>query len=212
MNMNSGDTAFRSMYKHYLPILKIIAAKKVPADDVEDVVQDVFLSFFVHYSAENKPEDEIGPLLVKMTYNRCADYIRKRARHPLTYYDPTLLWEDAFLMEEQCDRDSLSILMEKQDYEHALEILELMKKDWSQIFLLYVIEERPMSEVSRILGISEGACRTRMTRGKQFLKEYLETHNNLKLEAEQRKVKKTKKGRGISCVDLSEASEIPGST
>lgn len=82
MNMNSGDKAFRSMYKHYLPILKIIAAKKVPADDVEDVVQDVFLSFFVHYSSENKSEDEIGPLLVKMTYNRCADYLRKRARHP----------------------------------------------------------------------------------------------------------------------------------
>lgn len=78
MNMNSGDTAFRSMYKHYLPILKIIAAKKVPADDVEDVVQDVFLSFFVHYSAENKPEDEIGPLLVKMTYKSGVPIISER--------------------------------------------------------------------------------------------------------------------------------------
>lgn len=211
MNMNSGDEAFRSMYKHYLPILKIIAGKKVPKDDIEDVVQDVFLSYFVHYSPD-KPESEIGPLLMKMTYNKCADYNRKKSRHPVTYYDPTLLWEDAFVTEDLCDRDSLSILMEKQEYKHALEILDLMKKDWSQIFLLYVIEERPMSEVSSILGISEGACRTRLTRGKQFLREYLETHNHLELEAKRPKAKKTRKNRGITRVDLSEASKIPGST
>lgn len=211
MDMNSGDEAFRSMYKHYLPLLKIIARKKVPADDVEDIVQDVFLSYFLHYSMD-KPESEIGPLLVRMTYNRCADYNRKNQRHPVTYYDPVLMWEDTYLTEDQCDKDALRILLEKEEYKQVLDILDLMKKDWSQIFLLYVIEERPMSEVSEILGISEGACRTRMTRGRKFLKGYLETHKNLEMEAEQSKVKKPKKGRRTSRVDLSEASKIPGST
>lgn len=211
--MDSQNEAFRSMYKRYLPVLKIIASKKLPADEVEDAVQDVFLSYFVHYSSE-KPEHEIGPLLVKMIYNRCADYNRKRLRHPITYYDPAWLWEDDCPIDDQYDRDGLSVLLEKQEYKHVLDILDVMKEDWSQIFLLYVIEERPMSEVSRILGISEGACRTRLSRGRQFLKNYLETHKNLELEAELPKPKKAKraKSKNAKRVDLSEAAKIPGST
>lgn len=207
--MNSGDEAFCSMYKHYLPLLKIIAAKKVPADDVEDIVQDVFVSYFTHYSPD-KPESEVGPLLVKMTYNRCADYNRKRLNHPVSYYDPALMWEDAFMTDEVCDRDGLSVLLEKQEYKRVFDFLDVMKKDWSQIFRLYVLEERSVSEISKIVGISEGACRARLSRGRKFLRDYLETHKSLDIEKGQ--LKKVKKSKTSARIDLSDASEIPGST
>ena len=52
--------------------------------------------------------------------------------------------------------------------------LMTMKRDWAVVFFLYIIEGRPMDEVSRILGVSGAACRMRLMRGRKYLREKLE--------------------------------------
>lgn len=45
-----------------------------------------------------------------------------------------------------------------------------MKPEWRDVAILHFVEERPISEVSQILGIKEASCRMRLTRLRRYLK------------------------------------------
>ncbi len=51
-----------------------------------------------------------------------------------------------------------------------------MRDELKYVYVLYELMGRPMDEISRMLGISEGACRMRNSRGKRYLAEYMREH------------------------------------
>lgn len=199
------DELFRSIYKRYMPLIRVIAKNRgIPFDDIEDIVQEVFASYYSHYPLD-WPGYRIKAVLAQIARNRCVDYLRRQDTHPVTCYDPLLMQDENFMAGDMLDRDSLSILLERQEYREVAEALRTMREDWAQVFLLYVIEGRPMDEVSRILGTTEAACRTRLTRGRKYMRE----HFNFP-EPEQRRNSALKR-RESPIPNLSDPSEIPGS-
>ena len=168
--MDSEDKLFRDIYTAYMPWLRVIAGnKKIPLDEVDDLIQDTFTAYYSHYPLD-WPSYRIKATLTKIMKNRCVDYYRKQGRNPVTYYDPLVMQETDLFGSKTYGRDSLSICLEQQEYQEVMNIILGMKEDWVSVVLLYLVEGRPMSEVGRILGVSAEACRARLCRARKYLK------------------------------------------
>ncbi len=198
--MNTEEK-FREIYRKYMPILRVLAKKGgIPYDEIDDVVQDTFAAFYSHYPL-TWPNYKIKAMLVRIMKNRCVDYLRRRERIHIISYDPVMMQEDMFTTEELCESDNLSILMDKLEYQDVMNALKELRSDWSAVIELYVIEGRPMDEVSRILKISEAACRQRLCRGRKQLKQILS-------QAEERRQAKDKNAQSLEN-RISDNGEIP---
>ena len=119
--------------------------------DVQDVIQDTFCRYM-----EKKPifrdEEHEKAWLIKVATNICRDMIRFRIRHPKVSIDEL----------ENC-------LVAPQQKETLKELLELPVKQKMVIYLHYV-EGYRIKEIADILGITEGAVKMRLQRGKEQMK------------------------------------------
>lgn len=164
---------FRSIYNRYRPLLWVIASRKnIPENDIDDVVQETFFRYTRAYP-DPKPENETKRLLATILRNLCVDYYRSRNAHPMKYMEEENLQQKRNL-DVQMENDVLQLLLVKQGYEELLQALRSMREDWLCVFRLYIMQEKPMEEVSRILGISSNACRMRLMRGRKYLKKRME--------------------------------------
>ncbi len=203
--MNAKDEQFRSIYKTYMPMLRVIARDKgIPNDEIDDLVQDTFASYYSHYPLDWL-DYQIKATLVKTMKNRCIDYFRRQDTRPVTYWDPAMFQDNLLSENMRLGRDNLSIFLERQECKEVFEALKTMKEDWLQVLWLYSIEERPMDEVSEILGISVDACRARLSRGRKYLRKCLRP------EAPET-YRPTRKSGTSSLGNMANSREIPGST
>ena len=166
------DAVFNSIYVEYHRALRVLAVRYgLPYNEVDDMIQETFLSYFTHYPVDWEPGKMKG-MLAKILRNKCIDFSRKSGREYVSL-DADLSDQDSHLMKLLVSRDSLSIVEEKEERRRVWNAIKNMREDWKQIFLLYFIQERPICEVSSIMGISEEACRTRISRGRRYLKDVL---------------------------------------
>lgn len=203
--MNSKEERFRSIYKKYMPMLRVIARnKRIPNDEIDDLIQDTFASYYSHYPLDWS-DYQIKATLVRIMKNRCIDFFRRQESRPVSYWDPATLQANLLASNSCFYRDNLSIYLEHQECEDVLKALKTMKADWAKVFWLYSIEERPMDEISKILGISVDACRARLSRGRKYLRKYLHP------EAPE-KYRPTRKDGTSSLTNMVDTQEIPDGT
>jgi len=190
--MMSSEEMFNSIYKRFMPLVRVIARKyRISPADVDDVIQEVFISFYRAYPLD-LPEKEICRLLAEITNNRCIDYLRKLKTHPEQSYDPVILQEE-LQSKDYYHNDGLAVLIEKQKHAEIAATMKSMKKEWVEVFCLKVIEDRSFAEVSEILGISNAACRKRLQRGREHLRAYMERLREEEAEWELQRRNKTSK-------------------
>src|SRR5947208_780442 len=76
--ISDGDeAAFASFHRKYAPLVHGVLLARMPADEVDDVVQEVFLAAFRGIRNLRDP-DALGPWLVKLTRNHVAGFYRSR--------------------------------------------------------------------------------------------------------------------------------------
>lgn len=200
--MESQEERFRSIYNYYMPLLRWIANQKgIPQDEIEDMVQETFTEFYEHYPL-TWPEYKIRAALAKTMRNLCTDYRRRCHTRRMVYMDPMQIQEQRMSLDTAIGRDALSIVIERQEYRDVLDALYTMKEDWAIVFILFVIQGRSMKEIAGILGISDAACRTRLVRGRKYLRE--------KLGDEYLVPRKQAKPRRTKPPGTSDDSQIPG--
>ena len=116
--------------------------------DVQDAIQDTFCRYL-----EKMPdfcdEEHEKAWLIRVATNICRDMIRFRIRHPKVSIDEL--------------ENSLAAPEQKQTLR---ELLELPVKQRMVIYLHYV-EGYHIREIADILGITEGAVKMRMQRGRE---------------------------------------------
>ena len=74
------------------------------------------------------------------------------------------------LPESLIRKDVLDQVAEEDEVNYITKYLQDMKPEWRDVAILHFVEERPISEVSQILGIKEASCRMRLTRLRRYLK------------------------------------------
>lgn len=116
--------------------------------DVQDAIQDTFCRYL-----EKKPdfhdEEHRKAWLIRVATNICRDMIRFRIRHPKISID-----------------DMANTLVAPEQGETLKELLALPVRQKTVIYLHYV-EGYHIKEIADILGITEGAVKMRLRRGRE---------------------------------------------
>ena len=77
--MNEGKV-FNSIYVEYAPVLRVLAVRSgLPYGEVDDIVQETFLSYFTHYPVD-WDSGKMKGMLARILKNKCIDYSRKKRR------------------------------------------------------------------------------------------------------------------------------------
>ena len=119
--------------------------------DAQDVVQDTFCRYLEKRPVFRDAEHEKA-WLIRVASNICRDMLRFRIRHPKAS------------IEEVENR-----LTEPEQVETLRELLELPVKQKTAMYLHYV-EGYSVKEVADIMGITEGAVKMRLRRGREQMR------------------------------------------
>lgn len=131
--------------------------------DAEDIVSEAVLKGYSHLE-DLKNAKKMKAWLFQILVNESKDYLKKRSRMDLV--------EDSSLFEDNGD-----------DNENTYDLLEFVCRldyIYKEVVILYYFEDFNVKEIANILDISEGTIKSRLSRARAKLKEFLENDNKWK--------------------------------
>ena len=149
--MSIEEDVRKAVLKYSDMLYKICIVILCNEQDAQDAIQDTFCRYM-----EKKPdfrnEEHEKAWLIRVATNISRDMIRFRIRHPKICID-----------ELECSR------VAPEQKETLKELLELPVKQKMVIYLHYV-EGYQIKEIADILGITEGAVKMRLQRGRELMR------------------------------------------
>ena len=149
--MSMEEDVRKAVLKYSDMLYKICIVILCNEQDAQDAIQDTFCRYM-----EKKPdfrnEEHEKAWLIRVATNISRDMIRFRIRHPKICID-----------ELECS------LVAPEQKETLKELLELPVKQKMVIYLHYV-EGYQIKEIADILGITEGAVKMRLQRGRELMR------------------------------------------
>lgn len=124
--------------------------------DCEDVVQEAILKAYERRNSLRNIE-YFKTWLVRITINECYNFKRK--------YKNTIPYEDVTVNQEELNETHTELYL-------ALQQLDEKKR---LPIVLYYIEGYSLSEIAQILQIPNGTIKSRLSKGRKEIKEYLES-------------------------------------
>ena len=133
-------------------------------NDVKDVLQETFIKYMTK-SPDFKSEDHKKAWLIKVSQNKCKEFLRFHKRHAAVPLDEV---EKSISVTDGMDTYTTSILS--------------LIWNLKSVVILYYIEGYSVKEVAQILGISESAVKKRLERARKELKLVAEVGGELVYE------------------------------
>ncbi|MET2012965.1 RNA polymerase sigma factor [Microbacterium chocolatum] len=167
----AGDkTAFRIIFRrHEAPAYGLALNIVRSSADAEEVVGSAFMELWRKRNSVRFVNGSVRPWLMVSVSHICRNHIRGRSRHgrllarlPPPEHFPDHADEIARVLDDQNHADDVRAA-----------IAELREAE-AAIVILCVLEEVPMEEAARILGIPLGTAKSRLSRAKSRLKDRLD--------------------------------------
>lgn len=130
-------------------------------EDASDIFQDVFLAL-IKKKMHFKDSEHCKAWLIRVTINLCKKNYYQRK---------DILLEDEELQRAITDNSTYKMSGESEALYEA--ICKLPSK-YKTVIILFYFEEMTSKEISRCLGMKEGAVRKRLSRAREELRRYLE--------------------------------------
>jgi RNA polymerase sigma-70 factor, ECF subfamily len=143
-------------------------ARRVPADVVDDLTQDVFLRMHEHAS-ELRDVNLLAPWLFRIARNAIVDTHRKA--RPMEPFEDASVEEDA---SENLNEEVASWLVP---------MLSILPEEYREALRLTEIEGLSQKELAERLGITLSGARSRVQRGRQLLEDVLRACCTLEIDA-----------------------------
>ena len=137
-------------------------------NDVKDVLQETFIKYMTK-SPDFKSEDHKKAWLIKVSQNKCKEFLRFHKRHAAVPLDEV---EESISVTNGMDTSSIELLS----------LIWNLKYKLKSVVILYYIEGYSVKEVAQILGISESAVKKRLERARKELKLVAEVGGELVYE------------------------------
>jgi RNA polymerase sigma-70 factor (ECF subfamily) len=158
-----GDRdAFGLLYRRYARMVHGILLCRVPPREVDDLVQDVFVSALRQLHAL-RDISRFGAWLGTITRNRANDYFRKSI--PVEQ-----VTEPA--AEDQAEAKTNDHVVE-QEAATILEVLRTLPEAYCEPLILRLVEGMTGPEIAARMGMTHGSVRVNLYRGMQMLREKL---------------------------------------
>ncbi len=167
-----GDTsAFKDIVLAYQDrIYRLCRYMLGDPHNAEDAAQDTFLK--AYQSLKNfKPDASLYTWLYRIAVNTCIDYKRKSAFESL--FKHTNNGED-IIAEEQSTEPSPEKLYESRQMTDALQkALKKLSQKLRTIIVMKEIEGLPYEDIARVLDISIGTVKSRISRAREELRDLM---------------------------------------
>lgn len=145
------EETFEQVYAAWGEMLYRLAALYLgSASEAEDVLQDVFVKLLSQKGTFRDQEHQ-KRWLIRVTVNLCKDHLRNARRRA------TVPLEDRDLVGKEEDREILSLVLS-------------MPEIYRAAVHLHYYEGYSVSEIGKILGLSESAVKMRLKRGREYLR------------------------------------------
>ena len=108
----------QALYREHVETIRFVALSKgLPPEEIDDVIQDTFCNFIDAYEREFAQwnEKQIKSALMRILYNRCADYYREKQRHPDTSIE-NCAQEDEYRIVMEMIAPDVEEQVEKKEY------------------------------------------------------------------------------------------------
>ena len=159
------------LYNQYCDGMFIVAKRFMNDDfEAEDIVQDAFIKAFTKLY-QYKGEVTFGAWLKRIVINKCIDTLKSKKQHMQELDEVHLKVIDDTHENEWLVEDTITL----DEVKNAIN--ELPEK-YKYVVMLFLVEGYDHNEISEILGITETASRTQLSRGKSKLREQLKHLKN----------------------------------
>jgi RNA polymerase sigma-70 factor (ECF subfamily) len=148
-----GDRkAFGLLHERYAPTVHAVLLARVPPQEAEDLVQEVFAKALAHIAAVRDP-DAVGGWLCALARNLAADYHRARRPAPL----PADL---AGPPDVAAAADALAAIRE-------------LPATYAETLMMRLVEGMTGPEIAAATGMTHGSVRVNLHRGMKLLRQRL---------------------------------------
>lgn len=155
-----------SLYGDYLLRTAFLLLKD--QQTCEEVVQDTFITAYekIHQLDE---QEKLKSWLTSITINRCRMIMRKWSWKNIFLQ---LDWKERIHGDQKVDGPETRLLLnfENQSLSEAIQILDYK---YREVIILYYFNELKISEIALIVKTAESTVKTRLKRGRTYLKEIL---------------------------------------
>jgi RNA polymerase sigma-70 factor, ECF subfamily len=156
-----GDrTSFGVLYEKYARMVHGLLLSKIPAHEVDDLTQDVFMKAMGRLSTLRE-RSRFGAWLAAIARNAASDYYRRS------------LSEEALQKDEENDPADPRSAAGFDDAGRVLEIIRSLPEAYRETLILRLVEGMTGPEIAERTGMTAGSVRVNLHRGMEQLREKL---------------------------------------
>lgn len=133
-------------------------------EDIEDIVQDVFISAFQNVQGFD-PSLHVSPWLYRIAHNAFVNALRKNGRIAFSIDFDSLIAHHVYEDPHETERDikDMRAMLEKG--------LNALSEKYREILILHYFEDMAYKDIADVLQVPVGTVSIRMKRAKEALKE-----------------------------------------
>jgi RNA polymerase sigma-70 factor, ECF subfamily len=161
------DTALRELFGRHAAWLAVRLRAVLPADDVEDVLQETFLAAW-RGAGGYRPQGACGGWLWGIARRQAALLLRRRGPFKPAVQAGAALVAD--LAAGPDGSDPADIALARADLEVAVAALGPDGSPEREVWRLMYEQDRPVAEVAELLGIPPGTVKSRAHRVRRLLR------------------------------------------
>ncbi len=175
MSQKGDIDSFETLIKDYKKVAYNIALKYLRnKEDAEDVSQESLIKVFKNINKFNM-NSSFKTWMYRIVVNSCLDFKRKKKEKTVSVDQPFHSGYDEFYMELEDEKSSPEEIVDRKlTSEMVMDAIEKLDDDFKSIIILRDINDFTYDEISRILTCNIGTVKSRISRGRQKLKEILE--------------------------------------
>ena len=154
----TGDqSAFERLYERYAPVVHGLLLVRAPRCDVDDAVQDVFVTAWQRLDTLRDPA-AFGGWISAIARNRAADAHRSRAK----------------LVELPADLETPATASDQLEARVALDAIRALPEAYRDTLVLRLVEGLSGPEIAERTGLTPASVRVNLHRGMKLLREKIE--------------------------------------
>ena len=174
--------AYEKLYDEYAGLIGSIAKSYLNVDDVDDVIQEVFLRVYKSIK-QFKGDSTFSTWLYRIAVNVCKDQLKKYAKRSETMTDFDS--EEPGQLEPVADHN-VEIAVEKQfDSEDMEAILKRLSAEDQELIRLRDVQDLEYEEIASIVEKPLGTVKSKIHYARKRLKKLLTTYYGLREEENQ---------------------------
>lgn len=159
---HGDDTALRELFARHAPWLAARLRPVLPAADVEDVLQEIFVAVW-RGAAGYRPDGPVAAWMWGIARRQAALFLRRRGPAPLGL--PALAADS-----RHGGDDPAEVVLSRSQLDRAVAALGPENSPDREVWRLMYVEDRPVAEVAELMGVPVGTVKSRAHRARRLLR------------------------------------------